>query len=437
MFGSLLPSLLTAVPGPRSVALADELSRAECPALTARRARRAEQTGAAHDPISWREATGANVRDVDDNVFVDLTGGFGAALLAHRHPAVVAAVADQLGELVHALGDLQPSDRKVQLLRALGECAPFRARSILGLSGADAVEAALKTALLATTKPGVIAFEGGYHGLSHGPLAACGYGEGFRAPFLEQLNPHVRFAPYATTADEVEPALRAVERALSELSGRAGALLVEPMQGRGGVRVPAPGFLRALGELGHRHGLVVIADEIYTGLGRTGPMFLSVSEGLEADLLCLGKGLGGGFPISACIGREEVMAAWGDPAGEALHTSTFLGNPVACAAALATLRELATQDVGGLALGREQALRRALATIPGVRVRGRGLLLGVELGPPSRVLYAMRALLERGYIVCPAGSPPSVLCLTPPCSLTDAQVGGFAQALGACLSEAP
>lgn len=437
MFGSLSPSLLTSVPGPRSVALADELSRAECPALTARRARRAEQTGAAHDPISWREAAGANVRDVDGNVFVDLTGGFGAALLAHRHPAVVFAVAEQLGQLVHALGDLQPSDRKVELLTALAALAPFRARSILGLSGADAVEAALKTALLATKKPGVIAFEGGYHGLSHGPLAACGYGEGFRTPFLEQLNQHVRFAPYPTRADEAEPALQAVERAIVALEGRAGALLVEPVQGRGGVRVPPPGFLRALGELAHRHGLVVIADEIYTGLGRMGPVFLSAAEGLDADLLCLGKGLGGGFPISACLGREEVMAAWGDPAGEALHTSTFLGNPVACAAALATLEQLASFDFGALALVREHKLRSALTAIPGVEVRGRGLLLGVALGPPARVLYAMRALLERGYIVCPAGSPPSVLCLTPPSCITDAQVDGFAQALRACLSEAP
>jgi len=437
MFGSLLPSLLTAVPGPRSIALAEELSRAECPALTARRARRAEQTGAAHDPISWHEASGANVRDVDGNVFVDLTGGFGAALLAHRHPAIVAAVALQLDQLVHALGDLQPSDRKVALLGALAASAPFRARSILGLSGADAVEAALKTALLATKKPGVIAFEGGYHGLSHGPLAACGYGEGFRAPFAEQLNPHVRFARYATSESDVEPALAEVERAIDALAGRAGAVLVEPLQGRGGVRVPAPGFLRALGQLAHARGLLVIADEIYTGLGRTGPMFASVAEGLDADLLCLGKGLGGGFPISACIGREEVMAAWGDPAGEALHTSTFLGNPIACAAALATLRELATYDLGARALERERALRGALADLPGVGVRGRGLLLGVELGSPARVLFVMRAMLERGYIVCPAGAPPSVLCLTPPSCLSDRQIDGFAQALAACLSEAP
>ncbi|MDB4974358.1 MAG: Gamma-aminobutyrate alpha-ketoglutarate aminotransferase [Myxococcaceae bacterium] len=437
MFGTELPTLLTSIPGPRSSALADELARAECPALTARRARRAEHTGASHDPISWQQAAGANVRDVDGNVFVDLTGGFGAALFAHRHPPIVEAVSQQLGQLVHALGDLQPSERKVALLSALSRSAPFAARTILGLSGADAIEAALKTALLATKRPGVVAFEGGYHGLSHGPLAACGYGEGFRKPFAEQLNPHVRFAPYATDEAEVARALHALELAIEALEGRAGALLLEPLQGRGGVRMPAPGFLRKAAELAHARGLLVIVDEIYTGLGRSGHMFLYLAEHVEADLVCLGKGLGGGFPISACIGREEVMAAWGDPAGEALHTSTFLGNPIACAAALATLQELELRDVPALARERERKLRAALHTLPGVRVRGRGLLLGVELGAPERVLFVMRALLERGYIIAPAGAPPSVLCLTPPLCLTDRQIDGFVRALSACLSEAP
>lgn len=432
MFGSELPSLVTEIPGPRSVALADELARAECPALTARRARRAEASGASHDPISWVEALGANVRDADGNVFVDLTGGFGAALFAHRHPAIIEAVQAQLGTLVHALGDLQPSDQKIALLRELAQLAPFPARVMLGLSGADAIEGALKSALLATGRPGVVAFEGGYHGLSHGPLAACGYGEGFRKPFAAQLNPHVRFAPFATREQDVEPALVQLERAIDALAGQAGALLFEPLQGRGGVRVPAAGFLRAASERARARGLLVIADEIYTGLGRTGPLYRHLQEGVRADLVCLGKGLGGGFPISACLGREEVMAAWGDPAGEALHTSTFLGNPVACAAARATLRLLAQPAPLGLdVLAREHALRKALH---GFSLRGAGLLLGVELASPERVLMAMRGLLVRGYLVAPAGAPPSVLCITPPACLSDRQVEGFADALRACLS---
>jgi 4-aminobutyrate aminotransferase-like enzyme len=426
VLGSLLPSIVTPVPGPRSSAFAEELSRVECPALTMRRARRAERSGAPHDPLCWQEAHGANVRDVDGNVFVDLTAGFGAALLGHAHGPVVAAVSGQMARLVHALGDVHPSDAKVHLLQALAALAPFPARVILGLSGADAVEAALKTAVLATGKPGVVAFEGGYHGLSHGPLATCGYGEGFRAPFAAQLNPHVAFAPYPEHASQAAEALSRVDAALEALP--AGAVLVEPIQGRGGVRLPPPGFLADLARVAHARGALLIADEIYTGLGRTGTLLRHREEGCEADLVCLGKSLGNGFAVSACLGREEVMAAWGDPDHEAIHTSTFLGNPPACAAALTVLEELQARDVPGQALERGAALRRALEA-RGLSVRGAGLLLGVELARPLEVA---RRLLERGYIVLGAGAPPSVLCLTPPVCITDPQIEGFASALGAC-----
>lgn len=436
MFGSALPELITRIPGPASVARAEVLSRVECPALTARRARRAEQSGASHDPISWREAFGANVRDVDGNVLVDLTAGFGAALLGHRHEAVVRALSEQQARLLHALGDVNPSDTKVALLEALAKLAPWPARVILGLSGADAVEAALKTAVLYTRRPGIVAFEGGYHGLSHGPLAACGYGEGFRTPFLAQLNPHVAFARFPETADQLDEALASVRAAFARLGDKAGAILVEPLQGRGGVRVPPAGFLARLSELARAHGALLIVDEIYTGIGRTGAMLLSTEQGAQVDLICIGKALGGGVAVSACLGREDVMAAWGDPGGEAIHTSTFLGNPPACAAALAVLEELAQQPVLARVREREARFREALCAIPGVAVRGRGLLLGVEVGPPAQVLRITRALLERGYITSPAGSPPSVLCLTPPVCITDAQIAGFAEALRACLAEA-
>lgn len=437
MFGAQLPSVVTEVPGPKSSALVEILSEVECPALTARRARRRELSGASHDPISWHTALGANVRDVDGNVFVDLTAGFGAALLGHSHPAVVSALHDQQARLLHALGDVHPSDTKVQLLSALAELAPFPARAILGLSGADAVEAALKSAVLYTKRPGVVAFEGGYHGLSHGPLAACGYSEGFRAPFREQLNAHVAFARFPTQPSEVDAALASLEAAVRSLEGRAGALLLEPIQGRGGVHVPPPGFLKVLCERARALGLLVIVDEIYTGLGRAGSTLYHQTEGAEADLICLGKALGGGVPISVCLGREEVMAAWGDPGGEAIHTSTFLGNPPACAAALAMLQELKKSDVGARAVERGEKLTQALRAIDGVQVRGQGLLIGVEVGPPNRVLWLTRALLERGYITSPGGSPPSVLCLTPPVCITDAIIEDFADALRKALKEAP
>ena len=186
---------------------------------------------------------------------------------------------------------------------------------------------------------------------------------------------------------------------------------------------PPAGFLRALSELTRREGALLIADEIYTGLGRTGPLWLHREEGAEADLICLGKALGGGVPISACLGHEEVMRAWGDPGGEAIHTSTFLGNPPACAAALSVLAELERSPVGERAVERGERLKRAIEQTAKVSVRGRGLLLGVEIEGPARVLWLTRALLEKGFITSPGGSPPSVLCLTPPLCLTDAQSG--------------
>jgi len=338
---------------------------------------------------------------------------------------------------VHALGDVHPSDTKVRLLSALAALAPFPARVILGLSGADAVEAALKTAALHTRKPGLVAFHGGYHGLSHGPLAACGYAEGFRTPFAQQLNPHVAFADFPERSDQVMAALDSVRSALDSLADRCGAILVEPIQGRGGVRVAAPGFLAALSALARQRGLLLIVDEIYTGLGRSGALLAHREHGCEADLICLGKALAGGYAVSACLGRAEVMAAWGDPAGEAIHTSTFLGNPPACAAALATLEEITSRDAPALARARGARLSAALSALPGVSVQGQGMLLGVRIGDAERVLHTMRALLERGYIVLPAGAPPAVLCLTPPLSLNDEQIDGFARALGACLELTP
>jgi 4-aminobutyrate aminotransferase / (S)-3-amino-2-methylpropionate transaminase / 5-aminovalerate transaminase len=212
--GDLLPAVSAPLPGALGTRLVEQLASSECPALTQRRARRSERSGAAQDPIVWAEARASNVVDADGNRFVDLSAGFGAAAIGHAHPRVVQAVQAQTARLMHALGDLQPSDVKVALLTRLAQLAPFdNARVMLGLSGADAVEAALKSALLFTKKPGVLAFLGGYHGLSHGPLAACGYSEAFRAPFAAQLNPHVVFAPYPGASVPLTASLAAIDAA--------------------------------------------------------------------------------------------------------------------------------------------------------------------------------------------------------------------------------
>jgi 4-aminobutyrate aminotransferase-like enzyme len=431
--GASLPVLRTAVPGPRGEAYVEILARTECPAFTARRARRARESGASHDPIVWCEAVGANVVDADGNVFVDLTAGFGASVLGHRHPRIVEAIARQSGRLVHALGDVHPSEPKIALLDALARIAPFEgARTLLSLSGADAVESALKTAVLHTGRPGVLALEGGYHGLAHGPLSVCGYSEAFRRPFAAQLNPETHFIPFPI--DDTDASLARAGEVLRDRP--IGALLVEPILGRGGTRVPPRGFLAQLAALAREAGAVVIADEIYTGLGRTGTLFQCTAQGLSPDLLCLGKALGGGLPISACVGREEVMAAWGDPRGEAIHTGTFFGHPLGCATALATLDAIETLGLAKRAADVGARFRDALTARTGLEVRGAGLFLAVELGTPGSALSMVRALLERGFLVLPSGIDASALGLTPPLTIEERLLDAFVDALGDALESA-
>lgn len=432
--GASLPRLRTAIPGPRGEAYVARLAETECPAFTARRARRAHESGASHDPIVWSEALGANVVDADGNVFVDLTSGFGASVLGHRHPRVVEAIQRQSERLIHALGDVHPSEPKLALLEKLAQIAPFEgAKTLLTLSGADAVEAALKTAVLHTGRPGVLAFEGGYHGLSHGPLAACGYSDAFRRPFLAQLNPETHFIPFPDADPEAS-----LERARALLDAHPiGAVLIEPILGRGGTKVPPEGFLAELARLARERGAVVVADEIYTGLGRTGARFRSVAAGLVPDLLCLGKALGGGMPVSACVGRPEVMAAWGDPSGEAIHTGTFFGHPLGSAASLATLEVLEAERLDRRAAEVGARFRAKLVERIGRAVRGEGLLLAVDLGRAGRALAIVRAMLERGYIVLPTGRDASALGLTPPLTIDERLLDGFADALADALEETP
>ncbi|MCB9656273.1 MAG: aspartate aminotransferase family protein [Polyangiales bacterium] len=376
----------------------------------------------------WTTAFGANVEDADGNVFVDFTSGFGVAAIGHRHPQVVAALSAQAAKLIHGLGDVYPSDVKIMLLERLAQLGPWReTRVILGLSGSDAIEAALKTAAIATSRPGVLGFEGGYHGLAHGPLALCGYSEGFRRPFASQLNPHARVLPWPSPDCALEEALAPVRVAFrGHPSERPGAILVEPVQGRGGVRVPPPGFLAGLRELCDHHGALLIADEILTGLGRCGEWLLSLRE-TEPHLICVGKALGGGMPVSACLGDAQYMSAWGNPDGEALHTGTFFGHPLGAAAALAVLDVLDDEQL--IQRGRMRAVQMTERLGIHGNVRHSGLLFALESGPASRTLRLVRQLLERGYLVLPAGADASVVQFVPPLNISEQQVEGLLDAL--------
>jgi 4-aminobutyrate aminotransferase/(S)-3-amino-2-methylpropionate transaminase len=363
-------------------------------------------------PIFWERASGANVWDVDGNCFVDLGGGFAVANAGHGHPRVIEAISRQSGRLLHAMGDVHPPDVKVALLEALVERFPGGepARAVLGSSGADAVETALKTAMIATGRSGVVAFSGAYHGLSLGVLDAT-WRPFFREPFERRLPRCTAFASYGDGDDVV--------RAAAACTEPVGAVLVEPIQGRGGERVPPRGFLRELRRRCDSEGWLLIADEVYTGFGRTGRWFACDHEGVVPDLLCVAKGLASGMPISACIGRAEVMDAWPVSLGEALHTQTFLGHPPGCAAALASLAILEEEklvecaaEAGDAAL---ELLRSELEGADPVRdIRGLGLMIGVECDSPETAARACSEALSRGIILLPGGDDGAVLSITPP-----------------------
>lgn len=415
--------MVTEVPGPRSRALGARLGRVESRNITPA------------TPIFWSAAAGAAVQDADGNIYVDLSAGFGVAMAGHANPDVAAAIARQAERLPHGLGDVYPPEIKVELLERLATLAPAGLNvTILGSGGAEAVEAALKTAVMHTGRTGVLAFEGGYHGLALGALAVTHRAE-FRAPFAALLNPHVRFCPYpdggtgdgAAELAAVCAALAAADRAGAPI----GAIIAEPMLGRGGLVVPPAGFLAGLRALCDGTDRVLILDEIYTGFGRTGRWFACERDGVVPDILVVGKALTGSVPLSAAIGTAQVMAAWPPSSGEAIHTSTFLGNPVACAAALAQLAYIEREQLvaraaalGARIRARTEAWARRLKIV--ASVTGLGLLQGVRLRPDaagaSAALAVAAAVLAEGVIVLAEGPRADVLAITPPAVITGTQL---------------
>ena len=443
----LLPELRTEVPGPRSRQLAARLQRVECADTTF-----VDETF----PLFWERASGCNVWDSDGNRFVDLTAAFGVCILGHTQLVQRTAVLRQAGRLVHAMGDVHPAALKVELAEQLGRLAPGALEVVLfGNSGSDAIEAALKTSALATGRPGVVAFEGAYHGLGYGALSLT-WRAHFRAPFRSQLNPHVVHLPYpgrGVTSGDGNPAsvhevLERLDALLASDAGEPlGAVVVEPIQGRGGVIVPAADFLPGLREICTRRGRLLVVDEILTGLGRTGSWFACTQAEVVPDLLCLGKSLAGGLPLSACIGTKAVMESWERSRGEARHTQTFLGNPLAAAVACATLNLLEKEAWPARVAERGTVLGEELAALLSGRegvaaIRGRGFLWGIECGGPqgpdgARVREVVHAALRRGWILLPAGDDGQVLELLPPYVLGKAQWRGMLQLLDELFSRIP
>ncbi|CAN5673916.1 4-aminobutyrate--2-oxoglutarate transaminase [soil metagenome] len=418
--GDELPATPVAVPGPASLALGARLGLVESRNITALE----------HQPIFWTDAVGAAVRDADGNIYVDLTACFGVAHAGHANAAVVRAIADQAARLAHGLGDVHPPAIKVRLLERLAAIAPGNLGvTILASSGAEAVEAALKTALMRTQRAGIIAFEHAYHGLTYGALATT-WRTDFRGPFTRQLFDGVRHAPFPIGDDDGSAALDAVRRHIRDAEpsdAPVGAIIIEPILGRGGLHVPPAGFLASLRALCDGNTILLIFDEVYTGCGRTGRWFACEHDDVVPDIIVAGKALSGSLPISAAIGTADAMQGWPPSAGEAIHTSTFLGNPVACAAALAQLDEIEQSGLLGrtVELGdriAERARRWAVRYPFVMPPRGRGLLQGVPVTGAGRALRIADRCLRAGVLVLAEGESADVLAITPPAVITDAQL---------------
>ena len=375
-------------------------------------------------PIALVRGEGCRVWDADGKAYLDFVAGIAVCALGHSHPRLVKAITAQAQRLLHVsnLYHIEPQARFAELL-----CRhSFADRAFFCNSGAEANEAALKLARkyakerFSSDRTEVITMRGSFHGRTLATMTATAqekYHKGF-----EPLVPGFRYVPFND--------LRAVELAVD---ARTAAILVEPIQGEGGVQAAADGYLAGLRRLCDERGVLLIFDEVQTGLGRTGTLFAYQQAGVAPDILTLAKALAGGIPMGAMLAREEVMAAFSPGS----HAATFGGNPFASAVALETLNTILEEDLPGRAarLGARilDWLRALQARLPVIRaLRGRGLLIGIEVAADTKAIVA--TCMERGLLILTAGD--TVLRLVPPLILSEAEADEGLAILEGVLGEA-
>ena len=436
----------TALPGPRSRAL-----------LAERRRWVSSGVSEARHGIFFERGEGARLVDVDGNVFLDFAGGIGCLNSGHSAPRVARRIREQAERLQHACFMVAPYEPYVALARKLCEIAPIagEARAALFNSGAEAVENAVKIARRATGRAGVLAFDPGFHGRTLLALTLTSkttpYRDGF-GPFAPEVYrfpiPDLLRRPTGMSATAcVERGIADLRRFLKSTVNPAAlaCAIVEPVLGEGGFIVPAPEFLREIGRLCKEHGILLVADEIQTGFGRTGTMFRSGVAGLEPDLVCLAKSLSNGFPLSAVVGRAPVMDAV-QPGGLG---GTFGGNPIACAAALGVIETIERDGLLDRAARIGATVERHFAALaerhPFVaEARGVGAMRAIELvrdraslEPDSARTDRVLALAaSRGLLLLSAGLGGNVIRTLMPLVVTDAELGEGLAVIEACVAEA-
>jgi 4-aminobutyrate aminotransferase-like enzyme len=421
---------VTAYPGPKAKAIIDRMRAVEG----------AGPRTATGDPLVVDHASGSTLVDPDGNAFTDLAGSFAASTIGHSHPDVVAAVAAQIGVASH-VSSAAVSEQRVGFEEDLVAIAPAGLdRVLLGMSGADANDTALKLARTMTGRREVLAFSGGYFGRSGGVVGVNGK-VAFRTSVGRDAEAH--FLPYPDVyrwppelggpALACEGALTLVRTALEDPASGIGplaAIVIEPVQGNGGIVIPPDGFLQGLRELCDRHAIPLVFDEIQSGFGRTGRLWAAEHSGVVPDLMTVGKGIGGGLALSAVLGRSEAMGHW----APGTHTSTFLGNAVNLAAGRAAIAVMRRDRLWKRSARLGQSLLDRLVSGIGGHprvgdVRGLGLFIGIELvrdratGEPDPEASAAvrRRAFERGVVLAGAGRYENVVKISPPLTIDEDQ----------------
>ncbi len=436
------PLLKTSLPGPKARAIISRDTNVVSPSYTR------------DYPLVIARGEGAWVEDVDGNVFLDCTAGIAVTATGHSHPEVVAAVVEQAGKFLHMSGTDFYYELQVQLAEQLSAIAPMPGphRTFFGNSGTEAIEAAIKLARYSMRRPNLLAFFGAFHGRSMGSLSLTASKPAQRKGF-SPLMPGVFHVPYANcyrcpvnaTPDScAAECLRFIEEQtfVHVVSpDEVAAIVVEPIQGEGGYIVPPDVFHTKLRDLATRYGMLLVVDEVQSGMGRTGKWFAIEHTGVEPDVVATAKGIASGLPLGVVIARSHVMS-W--PPGT--HASTFGGNPLSCAASLATIKLIREQlmqnaaDVGAHLLAGLKGLMGKHQLIGDVR--GRGLMIGVEL-VRNRVSkeratterdHVVRECFRRGLLVLGAGRNAIRLC--PPLVLTRDQADTAVRILDGALSAA-
>ena len=376
---------------------------------------------------------GSTIEDIDGNLFLDFTAGIAVNSTGHAHPAVVAAIQEQAAQLLHFSASDFYLPIYAEFCKRVAATAPMDGpvRVYLGNSGAEVVEASIKLARFASKRPYVVAFLGAFHGRTYGAVSLTASKAKYHAGFGPLL-PGVFHAPFGRVED-----LRWFDDLLFDKlapASEVAAIVVEPIQGEGGYIVPEDGFLQGLRDICDRHGILLIADEIQSGAGRTGRMWAVEHWGVQPDILLTAKGIASGMPLAAMIARKELLEAW----GPGTHGSTSGGNPVACAAGLATIDLLEGGLVANAAARGEQALA-GLAPLADrfdglVRdVRGRGLMLGIEFDTPDHAEEVQWACFARGLLVLECGV--SSVRLSPALTVNEAEVATALRIFGEAVAQ--